>query len=158
MVREVLELVFECTNEASVLQLWHAFVHPEQCIRAWHSDLGDVSAENLATRHPSNWWRQEPAVLHINLQQIRLGLVDIERPLLRFIHHDKMYIVEVIFDQWTAHGGSFIADLLEASAALAAQVQALDWFCGMEPASDETTRLFTQDRPGPLYEASPSCN
>lgn len=150
----LIELIFDAVPDGSVDGLVYGLLQEASPMELSHSELGLLDPKQLDQGLKELLKDGSvSASIFIRAASVRVGDVRISAPLIRILRSEGSSEVAVIFgsadidptDRQEASKKLLVgADLLARGADVA------DYFCGYEPATDESTRLFSRDRIGPL--------
>lgn len=88
-----------------------------------------------------------------NVEELMLGETVLHEVLIRLVKYGGSYDVDLNFDPRSLVGGSKSAVLVQLhqyAKFIRSNFSLATFYCGLEPASDEDTRYFTDDEVGPL--------
>jgi hypothetical protein len=89
----------------------------------------------------------------INFQDMKVGRVILPKILLRLVKYTDQYDIDFSFDESEFENEDMMSQISEIHSyakKLASEYDITSFFGGMEPASDEDTRYFTNELLGPL--------
>jgi len=95
--------------------------------------------------------------LFINLKELKTKNYNIPRCGVSIYRYETSMDIELDFQLADIKGSNIdhlAEDLMEFSKTLARQSQIREYYCGIEPAQDPQTRLFTEDKLGPIFLTS----
>lgn len=94
----------------------------------------------------------EPVSILINVRSLRVASVTVDAALVRIIKYQGKFYMDISFDEEDAglQGVDVVGNFFEFSKELANKFELVSYYFGMEPASDEASRFFTNDVLGPL--------
>jgi hypothetical protein len=149
-----IELVFDKVPTDTLSRLTLALLEKMNVTRVSHSEIGDVDLQTLDQGFVDLLCQQNecPFVVSVLGSDITIGSVHIRNPMLRFIRADGENMVELGFDDSDIEGArdNFVVQIATEAKVLADHADVMHYFCGFEPATDESTRLFTGGKIGPL--------
>ena len=151
----IIEIIFEGVPDENVDNLVRAIIGRADVLDVSHSELGVI--ENSLTRHGlicSLKKYDVPVSIFINLSFAEIGGVVIAAPLLRVLRFENVNEASVVFSDRDVKDGDdqdAVSKLAEGTDEIAHMAGALDCYCGFEPATDMSTRLFTRGKVGPLF-------
>lgn len=87
--------------------------------------------------------------LFVNLVSLSMEDITLSPCALRVIQYDDRFDLEISFDSENAHLCEYM--LCRFAAKMAERYHISNFYAGIEPASDQETRIFTCDKPGPLF-------
>ena len=93
------------------------------------------------------------AMLTVKFSSFDILGCTIPSPLLRLVKYEEKFDIDFTFDEddlGIVNLKEFLQILHERVSHLGARYQVKDWFCGIEPASDLHTRLFSHNETGPI--------
>ncbi len=148
----LIEVVFENVPKANVSQLFLYLVHSAKHIVSVeiseNIELLDEGKLNEQTVESLINFSGDVATL-IKLKGINLDGVVLPLVLLRLLKYNDLYDVDFSFDYAELKHVDIlklIKSLHISTSCLAKENGVKNWFSGMEPASDESTRYFTNDK------------
>ncbi|WDZ95954.1 hypothetical protein Herbaro_21160 [Herbaspirillum sp. WKF16] len=150
----LVELIFEAVQNGAVKHLVDDLLKGGVVIGSSHSELGVCELNVIDENYLTSLWEAETAVsVFIRADQISIGGVLINRPVIRILRYQNSNDVSLIFDS----ADVIESDREEALRGLAAGAKILaknsevpKFYCGFEPATDEKTRLFCGEVMGPI--------
>lgn len=153
---DLLEVVLENILRSKVCQLL-AFLlgHAGQIIEIQCSEPIDISSETDISEDEIESFinLNDDASLIIKLNNLNVAGIIIPSVLLRLVKYDDQYDIDFNFDESDIAGvgtTGLMKKLHVYISDLGKNYQVADWFGGLEPASDEETRYFTNSEFGPL--------
>lgn len=155
-MENLFEVVFESVSKDRVVQL---LIHLISCAS---QSIEIECTENIALMVNGRLSVEGlESVLHFNgdlcvlirLQQMKAGSVVLPKVLLRLVKYGDSYDVDFNFDLSEPKNVPLSMKYLHMFAIeIAKDFEAKNIFGGMEPASDDNTRYFTNQKAGPLTE------
>lgn len=151
-----LEVVFENVLKSKVIQLLMLLItSSERIIRVQCSE--DISLMNERGLDVDSFrsllgFDGDVSVL-LNLNDMKIGSVILPNVLLRLVKYSECYDIDFNFDLEEVENvdmTALVAELHNHAKGVAKNHSMACFFCGMEPASDEDTRYFTNECLGPL--------
>lgn len=155
MIDQLIEIVFENVPKKELGIL----------LKNLTCDGGEISNYNLTLEYSSKIdWSSESSInevfemnndfgLFINLRILNIDDISLKKCGLATYKNKNMINFELNFQLSDfENDGKFLADiLLKLAKYIASKYHIKNFFCGLEPASDKNTRLFTNDQIGPLF-------
>lgn len=152
----MLEVVFENVLKTKVIQLFVLLVMASrrvvnvQC----REDIelmneGELDVDSLSSLLNFDG---DVSVL-VSLNDMNIGGVTLPNVLLRLVKYGDCYDIDFNFDTEEVENTdmtALVAELHHHAQQIAGEHRMAEFFCGMEPASDEDTRYFTNEMLGPL--------
>jgi hypothetical protein len=156
-VAGLLEVVFELVDKGSVLPLLTEIINgaesvvSTQCSETfpvWRDCQIQLDAISAAIN-----FEGEICVL-VNVRNLKVRELIISAVLVRVLKYDGMFDVDFSFDESDVglRGRAVLDALLAYSKGMADKIEVASYFYGVEPASNEETRFFTNGVLGPLRE------
>jgi hypothetical protein len=150
----LIELVFESVPSPALNALLAHIIGAAYPIEITHSELGAIDAgggtiDYLRLAATS----EEPASVFIKVPDLAIGSASVARPLIQILSADgtmdvvlSLSCCDIADDQRP----TFADSLKEAAVELAERNGIISFHCGLEPAADLATRLFTGAVSGPI--------
>lgn len=155
-MRNLLEVVFEGVLKSSVIQLLMLLVNSSKCI------INTQCSENIDLQFKDKLsedaldkvlsFESDVSVL-INLQNLTTENIELPKVLLRLVKYGEQYDIDFNFEVDTLDDANLkllITSLHHDVNKIAIAHNVDRFYCGLEPASDESTRYFTNGNMGPL--------
>jgi hypothetical protein len=150
----LVELIFEAVQNGAVKHLVYDLLNGAVVIGSSHSELGACELNTVDGDYLTSLWEAETAVsIFIRADQISIGGVLINRPVIRILRYQDTNDVSLIFDNADVIAGDrkeALRGLATGAKVLAKDSEVPKFYCGFEPATDEETRLFSGEVMGPI--------
>nr|WP_321442958.1 hypothetical protein [uncultured Cohaesibacter sp.] len=152
----LLEVVFENIQKTKVVQLFMLLVMASiRVVNVQCSEDADLMKEDeLDVDSLSSLLNFDGDVsVLVGLNDMNIGDVTLPNVLLRLVKYGDCYDIDFNFDTEEVENtdmAELVAELHHHAQQIAAEHCMAEFFCGMEPASDEYTRYFTNENLGPL--------
>jgi len=153
---ELIEIVFENVSKEKVFHLL-------KCLRCDAESIASVGASEDIDFLKNGELNQQAiesiinfsgdVTILIRLKKIKIGEITIPLVLLRLVKYDDQFDVDFNFDHSEIQylpQSMIIKELHKRISEIAKENGVISWFAGIEPASDEETRYFTNEEIGPL--------
>jgi hypothetical protein len=152
----LIEVVFENVSKVNVSQLLLCLVYSAKCIIS-----ADIS-EDIELLNEGKLKKQAVESLIsfsgditalIKLEEMKINGIVLPLVLLRLVKYNDLYDIDFNFDRAELKHidmSKLIKALHISTSSLAKENDVKNWFAGMEPASDENTRYFTNNERGYL--------
>ncbi len=150
----LIELVFENVPDDGIGKLIRHLLRGAGKLHVTHSELGELDpTKSVEELLPLLKLGEEAASIFIRTDVNMVGDVPIFDPLVRILRFDGANEVAVVFEcrrTEESFFSEFITKLSARSQRLASDIGVQKYYCGFEPATDEATRLFSNDNIGPF--------
>ncbi|MCA3697908.1 hypothetical protein [Aquidulcibacter sp.] len=151
----LIELIFLQVPDGKVESLVCELVQNASIFELSHSELGNLDPKKSELGIISLFRNfEEPYAIFIRSDEIHVGEVQLQKPLIRIIRYEGLNEVAVLFDtleikllSWD----DFVDKLYMVAKRLAIQSETLVYCCGLEPGTDKDTQLFSSEGVGPLF-------
>ncbi|QPB85673.1 hypothetical protein CWC22_021940 [Pseudoalteromonas rubra] len=154
---DLIEIVIEDIKRSQVLDVLTKLTEGAggaQKIWSSDEDFALDSSIGASIQDLSNFIDQaDDAVLYFSFESLTLGEVRLQQVLLRLVKYSEKFDIDFSFDEASVSDWQMSMLMVKVQKFIAMLVSGAnvgDWFGGIEPASDEDTRYFTQDASGPL--------
>ncbi len=153
---ELVEVVFENVQKAEVLSLLMQLVSSSGKIIDVHcsEDFNLMDANELDLNSLRSFLDFDgDACALIRLDIMGVGNIALPNILVRLNKYSDNYDIDFNFDLEGVENiemPALLSELHNHASGIAEHHGLVDFFCGMEPASDEDTRYFTNEKMGPL--------
>lgn len=153
---ELLEAVFEDVPNKSIVLLLEKITSDENMLVKVCFPLVDDTEEDYGLckkKIDTILHSAEDGAIIFSIKNLKISNIDLGFVVLRIIKYRSMYDLDFSFSADANENMeicAFIEKIQEYMSKLASQYNIRSWFLGMEPASDKSTRYFTQTRLGPL--------
>ena len=153
---DLLEVVLENVSCSNVCQLFLVLLgHAGQIIKVQSNEPIEISSEADISQDEIESFINltNDASLIIKLRDLNLAGIIIPSVLLRLVKYGDQYDIDFNFDESDISDvgtTELMKELNVYISDLGKTYQVGEWFGGMEPASDEDTRYFTNTEDGPL--------
>lgn len=152
----LIEIVYENIGKSCVLQLLKLLItNLENIISIECTENPSFFKEGLLSEEGINPFLdfEGDVTVLIKIRSIDLGSIILTNLQLRLLKYEGKYDIEFNFDSNELENTTttiLVKELHEHAKHIALECGVSDFYCGMEPASDEDTRFFTNDELGPL--------
>ena len=151
---EFVEVVFEKAAEKRIFQLLTLLINNSGQVMDWECSENIILFEEgrLSEAALNKIFDFGGDIgLSINVHSMRLDRVILPEVMIRLVKYGNEYDVEFSFDRDGVESfDPLIADLHAFAMEVGANFDMAAYYAGMEPASDEETRYFTNNELGPL--------
>lgn len=150
----LIELIFERVPDGAVDKLLHDLLQGQGILELSHSELGSLEpTKGTQKLLPLLLGQLEPTSIFVRTANTMIGGVSIRSPLVRILRFDELNEVAVVFDRADVSAinqQDAVTMLWSGANVLARSAGVPEYYCGFEPATDESTRLFSTNKIGPL--------
>lgn len=152
----LIEVVFENVGKNCVLQLLKLLITSlENIISIECTENPSLFKEGQLSEEGINPFLdfEDDVTVLIKIRSIDLGSIILPNVQLRLLKYEGQYDIEFNFDSNELENTTtttLVKELHAYAKRIAIECGISDFCCGMEPASDEDTRYFTNDELGPL--------
>jgi len=155
---ELLEIVFEGIHRSKVYQVLQELLERAGgIIEVQCSEAIEISEKSGLTEREFGDFvsLSVDASLLINIGELQINKMRIPRVLMRVVKYGDKFDIDFNFEENRVTGMTAIEIMKEAHlfvTEVSEKYQISHWFGGMEPASDDDTRYFTDKEAGPLMQ------
>jgi hypothetical protein len=150
----LVELIFEEVPDVAVNSLVSDLLNGAAITEISHSELGRCESNSVENNYFKFLKLTEDATsIIVKTKEISIGGVIINRPLVRMLRYHNLNEVAVIFDSLDVaknNQRTAILNMAAGTKVLAKRSGVREFYCGFEPASDQSTRLFSGEKIGPI--------
>ncbi|HEY9897852.1 MAG TPA: hypothetical protein V6D00_01610 [Pantanalinema sp.] len=150
----LIELIFEGVSDGAVDRLVYDLLQGVDILEISPSEFGIIGQTQINNDlMPLLKKEAAPASIFLRAAFATIGGVPIRSPLVRILRFEGSNEVAVVFGSANIDAGDrqdAVKRLAAGSSMLANSVGVSEYYCGIEPATDERTRLFYRDKIGPL--------
>ncbi|BFO55529.1 hypothetical protein [Acidovorax sacchari] len=152
----LIELVFEGLSADDACKILYKIIEPKNVLEVTSTEWGVLEycqLPKILVNSLEN--RSAPASIFVKAESASVGEVCLSKPLLRLLSFEGLCDFAIIFEASDIFGTSrdeAAMKLSEGARLLVADVTLHDYYCGIEPATDEETRFFSSKDFGPLHK------